>query len=75
MTVLGVILNRFNVSLLAFNWRLQDRELFSWKELSIIVAMLTIELLIYRWIIYRMPVLRTNAGKPIQSAMPPVITL
>jgi Ni/Fe-hydrogenase subunit HybB-like protein len=65
MTILGVILNRFNVSLMTFNWKLQDRELFSWKELSIIVAMLTIEILIYRWVVCRMPVLRTNADTSI----------
>jgi Ni/Fe-hydrogenase subunit HybB-like protein len=67
MTVLGVILNRFNVSLLTFSWKLHDRELFSWKELSIILAMATIEILIYRWIVRRMPVLRTISETTIES--------
>lgn len=61
--ILGVILNRFNVSLLAFNWRLPDREIFSMKELLIIVAIVTLEIILYRWIICRLPVLRTPPEK------------
>lgn len=57
-TLLGVILNRFNVSLIMFNWNLPGRELVNWKECVIILAIVMIEILTYRWIITRMPVLR-----------------
>jgi Ni/Fe-hydrogenase subunit HybB-like protein len=60
MTVLGVILNRFNVSLIALNWKLPEREFFTWRELSIVLAVVTTEILVYRWIITRMPVLRAH---------------
>jgi len=59
-TIIGVILNRLNVSLIALNWNLPHRELFNWKEFIIILAVVTIEILLYRWIVNRMPVLREH---------------
>ena len=58
LTIVGIYVNRLNVSLIAFNWRLPHRELFDWRELIIVVAILTIEVLAYRWIVTRMPILR-----------------
>ncbi len=55
-TILGVAVNRFNVSLIALNWRLPHREFFHWKEFMIVITIITIEILVYRWIINRMPV-------------------
>jgi len=55
-TVIGVIINRLNTSLITFNWNLPHRELFEWKEFMIVVTIVTIEILIYRFIIRRMPV-------------------
>ncbi len=60
LTMVGIILNRFNISLIAFNWQLPNRELFSWKEAVVVVAVVTIEILVYRWIVNRMPVLRQH---------------
>lgn len=60
LTMIGIILNRFNISLIAFNWQLPDRELFFWKEAVVVVAVVTIEILVYRWIVNRMPVLRQH---------------
>lgn len=60
LTVIGVIINRLNVSIIAFNWNLPGRELFSPKEVVIVVSVLTIEVLVYRWIVNRMPVLRDH---------------
>lgn len=57
LTIIGTILNRFNVSLIGFNWNLPERELFDWRELLIVITIVTIEILVYRWIINRMPVL------------------
>lgn len=57
-TLLGIIFNRFNVSLIMFNWNIPNRELVNWKECLIIVAIVLIEIITYRWIVTRMPVLR-----------------
>jgi Ni/Fe-hydrogenase subunit HybB-like protein len=59
-TIIGVILNRLNISLIALNWELPARELFNWKELTIVIAIVCIEIVVYRWIVNRMPVLREH---------------
>ncbi|HEY9205353.1 MAG TPA: NrfD/PsrC family molybdoenzyme membrane anchor subunit [Candidatus Methanoperedens sp.] len=59
-TMIGIILNRLNLTLITFNWQLPDRELFYWKEVIVVVAVVIIEILVYRWIVNRMPVLRDH---------------
>lgn len=61
LTAVGVVLNRLNVSLITFNWQLAERELFHWKELLVGVTIITAEVLLYRWILNRLPILRTEA--------------
>jgi len=58
-TVLGVIVNRFNVSLIAFNWLLpsSDRYFPSWMEIGISVFLITLGLIAFRFIVSRMPIL------------------
>ena len=58
-TVLGVIINRFNVSLIAFNWNLPaaDRYFPSWMEIGISVFLVTLGLIAFRFIVTRMPIL------------------
>ncbi len=58
LTIVGIYVNRINVSLIALNWQLPHRELFNWREFTIVVAILTMEVLVYRWIVTRMPILR-----------------
>jgi Ni/Fe-hydrogenase subunit HybB-like protein len=60
LTIIGVVINRFNVSLIALNWNLPHRELFNWWEFLIIVAVVMVQILVYRWIVNRMPVLREH---------------
>ncbi|MDP2919164.1 MAG: NrfD/PsrC family molybdoenzyme membrane anchor subunit [Dehalococcoidia bacterium] len=60
MALIGVIINRLNVSLIAINWELAERELFNWREFLIILSIVTIEVLVYRWVVRRMPVLRAH---------------
>jgi len=57
-TVLGIILNRLNVVLICFNWQLpaEARYFPSWKELGISVFVVTVGIVIYRFIVTRMPV-------------------
>lgn len=60
LAMFGIVLNRLDISLIAFNWQLPGKELFYWKEVVIVVAIVTIEILVYRWIVNRMPVLRPH---------------
>lgn len=60
LTIAGIVINRLNVSLIALNWTLPHREFFEWKEFLIVIAIITIEVLLYRWIVTRMPVLREH---------------
>jgi Ni/Fe-hydrogenase subunit HybB-like protein len=59
IAVLGVVLNRLNISLIAFNWHLPpaDRYFPSWMEIAISVFVVTVGLVVYRFVCTRMPVL------------------
>ncbi|MDH4206272.1 MAG: polysulfide reductase NrfD, partial [Desulfobacteraceae bacterium] len=58
-TVLGVILNRFNVCMIAFNWQLPtDQRYFpSWMEIATSIFIVTLGIVAYRFITSRMPIL------------------
>jgi len=60
VTAIAVILNRLNTVYITFNWHFPERDLFYWKEVIVVLAVLTIEILVYRWIVNRMPVLRQH---------------
>ncbi|MDY6830244.1 MAG: Ni/Fe-hydrogenase cytochrome b subunit [Thermodesulfobacteriota bacterium] len=59
LAVLGIIVNRFNVSLVAFNWHLPaDQRYFpSLSEIGVSVFLVTLGVLIYRFIASHMPIL------------------
>ncbi|MDZ7832920.1 MAG: Ni/Fe-hydrogenase cytochrome b subunit [Desulfobacterales bacterium] len=58
-TVLGIVLNRLNVSLVAFNWQLPaDQRYFpSWMEIGTTIFIVTLGVVAYRFIATRMPIL------------------
>jgi len=58
-TVAGIVLNRLNVSLVAFNWQLPaDQRYFpSWMEIGTTIFIVTVGVVAYRFIATRMPVL------------------
>jgi Ni/Fe-hydrogenase subunit HybB-like protein len=58
LTVLGIVLNRFNVSLVAFNWQLPAAERYfpSWMEIAISLYIVTLGITIFAWISSRMPI-------------------
>src|SRR3972149_4142940 len=60
VTMVAIILNRLNTVYITFNWQFPHHELFYWKEVIVVIAVLTIEILLYRWIVNRMPVLRQH---------------
>jgi Ni/Fe-hydrogenase subunit HybB-like protein len=58
-TVLGIVLNRLNVSLIAFNWHLPsaDRYFPSFMEVGTTIFVVTIGVVVYKFIATRMPIL------------------
>jgi len=58
LAVLGVVLNRLNISVVAFNWHLPsaDRYFPSWMEIAISLFVVTLGVVIYRFVTTRMPI-------------------
>ncbi len=58
LTVLGIVVNRFNVCLIAFNWHLPSSQRYfpHWMEIAISIFIVTIGLLLFRFIVTRMPI-------------------
>ena len=59
-TVLGIVVNRVNVSMVAFNWQETERYFPRWTEFAVTLAIVTALVLTYRWVVNRMPVLRPH---------------
>ncbi|MCX6219613.1 MAG: polysulfide reductase NrfD [Bacteroidia bacterium] len=60
MTMLGIILNRLNISVIGFKWDAPVHYYPSWMEIVVTLTVIFTEILIFRWIINRMPVLRDS---------------
>ena len=58
LTMLGVILNRLNVTVIGFRWDASVHYVPSWMEIVVTLAVIFTEIWIFRWVIARMPVLR-----------------
>jgi Ni/Fe-hydrogenase subunit HybB-like protein len=58
--VLGIVLNRVNVSMIALNWNAPTRYVPSWMEIWVSVMLVTIGVLAFRWVVNRMPILRED---------------
>ena len=56
MTVFGIVLNRINTSMIAFNWKLAEREIPHWREAIIAITIFGIYIVVYRFILYRLPI-------------------
>ncbi len=66
LMVLGIVLNRLNVSVIAFNWQLPRAERYvpSWMEIVVSITLVTIGVLAFRWIVNRMPIMREDPAFP-----------
>jgi Ni/Fe-hydrogenase subunit HybB-like protein len=60
LTMLGVILNRLNVTVIGFRWDMAVRYVPSWMEIVVTLTVLFTEIWIFRWVINRLPVLRES---------------
>jgi Ni/Fe-hydrogenase subunit HybB-like protein len=60
LTMVGVIINRLNVSVIGFRWDAAVRYVPTWMELAVTLAVIFTEIWVFRWVINRMPVLRES---------------
>lgn len=60
VTIVGIILNRVNVSIIAFRWDAATHYVPTWMEIVVSLAIIFIQIWIFRWVIQRMPVVRES---------------
>ena len=60
ITMVGVIINRLNVTVIGFKWDAASHYVPSWMEIVVTLTVLFIEIWIFRWIVRRLPVLRES---------------
>jgi Ni/Fe-hydrogenase subunit HybB-like protein len=60
LTMIGIIINRLNVTVIGFNWNVTPHYYPSWMEIAVTLSVIFTEIWIFRWIIMRMPVLRDS---------------
>ncbi len=62
LTVLGVILNRLNVSIIAYNWNLPASQKYypMWSEIALSLGVITMLVLAYRFIVNRMAIMHEH---------------
>jgi Ni/Fe-hydrogenase subunit HybB-like protein len=62
LTMLGIIINRFNYVFIAYKWYipLNERYIPSWMEVTIALTIVLADIWAFRWIVNRMPVLRKS---------------
>jgi Ni/Fe-hydrogenase subunit HybB-like protein len=79
LTLIGIILNRLNVTIVGFKWDAAVRYYPSWMEVVITLAIIFIEIWVFRWIVNRMAVLRAlpawaadeRPTRPLIGGLPP----
>jgi Ni/Fe-hydrogenase subunit HybB-like protein len=59
LTLVGILLNRLNVSVITFKWYAADHYVPSWEEIVVSLAVVSAEIWVFRWVVNRMPVLAT----------------
>ena len=60
LTMIGVVMNRLNVSVIAFRWDAAIHYVPTWMEVVVTLAVIFTEIWVFRWVINRMPVLRDS---------------
>jgi len=53
---LGVILNRQNICLIAYNWYVPNKYYPSWQEIVVTLMVVFTEIWVFRWVVTRMSV-------------------
>jgi len=58
LTAVGIILNRLNVSMIAYRWDAPVRHFPTWMEIVVALSIIFASIWAFRWVVNRMPVLR-----------------
>ena len=62
MTLVGIVLNRLNVAMIAYKWYAPVHYVPTWMEIVVTLGVISVELLVFRWVVTRMPVLDFDMG-------------
>lgn len=57
MTIVGIVLNRLNLAIIAFRWDAPNHYHPTWMEVTVAMGVLCVQTWVFRWVIERMPVL------------------
>jgi Ni/Fe-hydrogenase subunit HybB-like protein len=60
LTMIGIVMNRLNVTVIGFRWDAAVPYVPSWMEIVVTLAVIFTEIWIFRWVINRLPVLRES---------------
>lgn len=60
LALIGIVLNRLNISFITFNWYADVHYYPSWQEIVVTLMIIFTEIWIFRWFVTRMPVLSSN---------------
>ncbi len=58
LSLIGIVLNRLNISVIAFKWNASPKYYPSWQEIVVTLMIIFIEVWVFRWVVSRMPVMR-----------------
>jgi Ni/Fe-hydrogenase subunit HybB-like protein len=56
-SLVGIITNRLNVTVIGFQWTAPVRYVPSWQEIVVTMGVISAEIWVFRWVVNRMPVL------------------
>ena len=57
IALVGIVLNRLNISVIAYDWYAANPYIPSWMEIEVTAAVICVEIWAFRWVVTRMPVL------------------
>ena len=60
MAVVGIVMNRMNISTIAYHWYDKNIHFPTWQEVVVSLAVIFVQIIVFRWIIMRMPVYRES---------------
>jgi len=62
LTLVGIVMNRLNISVIAFKWYEAVRYVPTWMEIVVTLMVVFAEIWVFRWVVNRMPVLSDPPG-------------
>jgi Ni/Fe-hydrogenase subunit HybB-like protein len=68
MTLIGIVINRLNISVIAFNWNSTAHYVPSWQEIVVTLMVVFSEIWVFRWVVNRMPVMREPHETPVRGS-------